>query len=494
MTTNLPQDLAEMKVRVEALAAKQGLDFYPVVFELIDYAQMNHIAAYGGFPTRYPHWRFGMEFDRLAKSHRYGLSKIYELVINTNPVYAYLLSSNGMMDQKLVMAHVYGHADFFKNNIWFSKTNRKMLDQSANHASRVRRHIRQFGQERVEDFIDACLSLEDLVDPHSLFIERTGSSDNSDPAPSARKLKSKDYMDRYINPPEAMAEEERLLKEKAEQDKRFPSEPKRDVLLFLLEHAPLEPWQRDILTIIRDEAYYFAPQGMTKIMNEGWASFWHTRLMTNHLLTDDEVIDYADHHAGTVSMQPGQLNPYKIGIELFRDIEDRWNRGRFGPEYENCDNYVKKKEWDLQLGKGLEKVFEVRKIYNDVTFIDTFFTEEFCREQKMFTFAKDQSSGNYEIASREFAQVKNQLLDMLTNSGRPFIFVNDGNFGNRGELCLWHRYEGQELKRDYAEATLQSLNLLWKRPVHMETVFEDTPTRLSFDGQGLKSEEIAVEV
>jgi stage V sporulation protein R len=493
--TLLSDGLVRAKKRIEEIAKGEGLDFHPVVFEMVDYEQMNHIAAYGGFPTRYPHWRFGMEFDRLSKSHRYGLSKIYELVINTNPVYAYLLTSNSLMDQKLVMAHVYGHADFFKNNTWFSRTNRKMLDQAANHATRIRRYIQIQGQDAVESFIDACLTLEDLIDPHSVFIQR-----RADPArepgerPAVRKLKSKDYMDRYINPPEYLERQEKKIQEDLDRERHFPRDQERDVLLFLMQHAPLEPWQRDVISIIRDEAYYFAPQAMTKIMNEGWASFWHTRLMTGRLLTDSEIIDYADHHSGTVSMLPGQLNPYKIGIELFRNIEDRWNRGRFGKDYEECESYAQKQAWDLKLGRGLEKVFEVRKIYNDVTFIDTFLTEDFCREHKLFTFAGNERTGKEEIKSREFQAIKKQLLFMLTNSGKPFIYVKDGNFGNRGELCLWHRYEGMELKRDYAEATLKTLNTVWGRPVHIETVFEDTSTRLGFDGKELTEEDLEAEV
>ena len=439
MTEQLSPRLVRMKHRIEEIARSVGLDFDPVIFEMIDYEQMNQIAAYGGFPTRYPHWRWGMEYERLSKSYRYGLSRIYELVVNTNPVYAYLLSSNTEMDQKLVMAHVYGHADFFKNNIWFSHTNRKMMDDAANHATRIRRYIQRYGIEPVEAFIDACLSLEDLIDPHSPFIRRRASrprpeeeDHDHDHRRRVRRLKSKHYMEDFINPREYLDEQERMLREDAEKKKHFPEEPEKDALLFLIEHAPLERWQRDVLSIVREEAYYFAPQGQTKIMNEGWASYWHSRLMTTRLLTDAEVIDYADHHSGTVSMQAGRLNPYKIGIELFRDIEDRWNRGRFGKEYDECDDYVKKRDWDLKLGQGLEKIFQVRRIYNDVTFIDTFLTEEFCRDQKLFVFAKNQRSGNLEIQSREFTRIKEQLLFALTNHGRPFIFVRDGNFGNRG--------------------------------------------------------------
>ena len=168
----LPSHIETSRQDIESYAREYGLDFHDVEFEVLDYDQLNEVASYGGFPTRYPHWRFGMEYEELSKSYSYGLSKIYELVINNNPVYAYLMKSNGTTEQKLVMAHVFGHADFFKNNLWFSKTNRRMIDQMANHATRVRSYIDRFGLESVEDFIDACLSLENLIDPHAQFIER----------------------------------------------------------------------------------------------------------------------------------------------------------------------------------------------------------------------------------------------------------------------------------------------------------------------------------
>ncbi|MDH3283737.1 MAG: SpoVR family protein, partial [Acidobacteriota bacterium] len=135
----LPRELAELQQKVEQVVLPYGLTTFPVVFEMVDYAQMNQLAAYTGFPVRYPHWRWGMEFDQLSKSYEYGLHKIYEMVINNDPTYAYLLEGNAFIDQKLVMAHVYGHADFFRNNVYFSHTNRKMVDQMANHSTRVRR-------------------------------------------------------------------------------------------------------------------------------------------------------------------------------------------------------------------------------------------------------------------------------------------------------------------------------------------------------------------
>src|ERR1700750_1981870 len=126
--TSLTPQLQEVALFLREKAHSVGLDPFTTIFELVDYRQLNEVAAYGGFPTRYPHWRFGMDYEELAQTYTYGLSKIYELVIHNKPVYAYLMKANAPVEQKVVMAHVFGHADFFKNNLWFSKTNRRMID------------------------------------------------------------------------------------------------------------------------------------------------------------------------------------------------------------------------------------------------------------------------------------------------------------------------------------------------------------------------------
>src|SRR6187431_1009281 len=146
--------MAEIQGQMEQHARSYGLDFFNTIFEVVDHDQLSAVAALGGFPTRYPHWRFGMEYDQLIKGHTYGLSTIYEMVINNNPSYAYLLEGNEIVTQKMVMAHVTGHVDFFKHNMWFAHTNRKMLDEMANHASRIQRIVDRYGYDLVEDFID----------------------------------------------------------------------------------------------------------------------------------------------------------------------------------------------------------------------------------------------------------------------------------------------------------------------------------------------------
>src|ERR1700678_3294216 len=252
-----------------------------------------------------------MEYDQLSKGYEYGLSKIYELVINNNPTYAYLLEANADVDQKLVMAHVFGHGDFFKNNYMFSHTNRRMMDEMANHATRVRRFIDRYGVDQVEDYIDRCLSLENLIDYHAPFIQRK---------------------------PKALTDEEREARQ-----------------------GPVE-----VRGIQTNREY------MRDFLNP--KEFMENERKRLEAERDSEIIDYADHHSGAMGVRPGALNPYKLGIELFRDIEDRWNKGRFGKEYDEAKNLGERQKWDKGLGLGREKIFEVRRVYNDVNFIDEFMT------------------------------------------------------------------------------------------------------------------------
>ena len=498
---NLTPELDDLKEEIKAHAIDCGLDFFDVVFEVLTHDQINQVAAMGGFPTRYPHWRFGMDYERLSKSYTYGLSKIYEMVINNDPCYAYLMQSNPVGDQKLVMAHVYAHSDFFKNNCFFAHTSRKAIDDMANHGARIRGYSERYGHDNVETFLDCCLSIENLIDIHSTGIRRQEETkkqsqleDEEDDTLKVERIRSKDYMDRFVNPQEFLDTKKRELEDERHRKKHIPEEPTRDVLQFLIQYAPLERWQRDILTIVREEAYYFAPQGMTKIMNEGWATYWHSRMMTEKLATHQEIIDYADHHSGTVAMGDGQINPYKVGLELYRDIEERWNKGQHGPEWDRCDDYARRANWDTKANLGREKIFEVRRVHNDVTFIDAFFTKEFCEQHKLFAFRFNRKSGVYEISSREFQDVKRQLLASLTNAGQPFIYVTDANHSNRGELYLRHRFEGVELKLDHARDTVRNVQSIWNRPVHLETVLSGKGRLLSFDGTDHHEAEIAVDI
>jgi stage V sporulation protein R len=406
-------ELLALQREVEARARDAGLDPPEIVYEVVDHRELNAIAACGGFPVRYAHWRFGMEYDRLQKGHAWGLQRIYELVVNTRPVLAYLLRHNAPVEQKLVMAHVCGHADFFRANAWFAHTDRNMLDVMAAHAARVRELSSVHGQDALERFIDRVLSLDNLVDHGSLHRAR-GRPGNAPP-------------------PDA------------------PLAP-GDVLGHVLRDAPLPDWQRELLALLRDEACYFLPQLLTKVMNEGWASFWHSRLMTGSLLRDAEVVDYACQHSGAMGGDDGPMNPYKLGLELFRHVH-----ARAGGDS----------------GAGLRAVFEARAVHDDLTFVDAFADHDFCAAHAL--------GGT----SEEVAAAREGLLASLTNGGQPVI---RRRASEARDLELEHVWCGQELQLEQAEETLRNLQALWQGPVRLHTRLDQRALLLSAGPGGVTRE------
>jgi stage V sporulation protein R len=498
-TKSLSGELLRLKEEIHQYAVDYGLDFYPVLFEVCNYDTVCILAAQGGFPSRYPHWRFGMDYDQLSKGNTYGFQKIYELVINTDPCYAYLLNSNRTIDQKLVMAHVYGHADFFKNNAWFSSTDRKMMDVMANHSTKIRRYMERYGQDTVEIFIDRVLSLENLLDVNVLFETSEVKSNRK----KFQKLVQEEEGIEYENERSSASLRSFMRSKIGEKDediegpKEEDSRPmqdideiykgSRDIMKFMMDVAPLKEWEADIIGILREEAYYFLPQRMTKIMNEGWASYWHSKIMTQHACRASEIVDFADVHAGVMAMSKQSINPYKIGIELFRDIEHRWDTGKFGKEYQECTNMAEKESWYKETNQGKDKIFEVRRSHNDITFIDEFFTQEFCERQQLFTYDYNPRTGRNEISTRDFSEVKNKLLSQLTNFGNPIIEVETSNDQNRGELLLNHIHQGVDLDLNYAGDTLNNMFALWKRPVNLKTVQDGKQVVYCFDGREMKT-------
>lgn len=470
---SLPPELYKLSQDIFGMTKEYGLDYFPIKFVLVSPKELNGIAAYTGFPVRFNHWTHGMEYEDLHKRYLYGVSKIYELVINTNPVIAYLLNTNALVDQKLVMVHVCGHADFFKNNRWFANTNRQMIDQMANNASRIKRFAQKWGEQKVEDFIDTCLSIGNLIDPYQDHIKRYYPKvDENEPNHSIPKLKSVDYMDSYINTKEFMEQQRRKLEAEKQARKKFPEQPERDVLGFLVEHAAkMEPWQRDVLAMIREEEYYFAPQRMTKIMNEGWATYIHSKFMTTRLADSTDIIDYCDSQSRAI--HAGQsLNPYRLGLGLYKSIEERWDKGQHGHEWERCQNMVEKQQWDKKHGKGKEKLFEVRKTHNDLTFIDDFLTPEFCIDEGLFAYQRSPNT-NQDTISNDFRKIKNRLLVMLANGGQPVIQIMDADYENRGEMYLLHEFAERELDMNKAKDTVKNLYKIWTRPIHLQTIKTD---------------------
>jgi len=448
LKNTLPAALKYEAVIIQNAAQEAGLDSFEVIFELLDARDVNGIASYGGFPVRYPSWRFGMEYERLEKGYTWGLSKIYELVINNDPTYAYLVRSNSLLEQKLVMAHVYGHADFFKHNVWFAPTDRHMVDTMGDHATRLRRYIDAFGQEEVERHLDDVLSIETLIDPYlplREFTTRPASTPQYTPLSERARLS----LEALTASPLNRATEART---EAGTGVRLPT---YDVLGFLAARAPLPSWQSDVLRIVRREAYYFAPQRMTKIMNEGWASYWHSRLLTGGLLGPSEILDFADTHSGATAVAGGQLNPYKLGIELFRHAESR--------------------------GRDL---FRLRRVHNDVSLIDELADEEFVERHLRPALPPLVVSGT-DDAPREasWSALKARVLRDMSWGGLPQIELVSVDAKGEGELLLVHRHDGRDLQLAQTGETLKHLARIWKGPVHLLTLEEGQGRLVVCDGE-----------
>ncbi len=470
------RELEAMRREARRLAESVGLDPTPVIFGVVDYDQLNEYSAYDGFPERFPHWSFGMSYDYFRKRSAYSGWWTYELVLNTEPAIAYLRESNTPVENKGVMVHVYGHTDFFKHNRWFSKTPKDMIKIMHTHAQRIEEYMNKYGVAQVESFIDRVLSIQYEIDQYAPFIKRRWHHPLEDRAEEGREREPKripvkrDYMDRFVNPP-AWVEERRskLQKQHAQRprDETELAKPQKDLLAFLVKHGRLEDWQKDILAMVREESLYFVPQIQTKIMNEGWAMFWQSKLMAE-FADSNEFID----HAAMVSkvLAGGVLNPYALGKLIWEDIKDRWDKGRFGSDWELCKDPEKKKKWDTKANLGREKIFEVRRNYNDVTFLAEFFTEELYDKLKLFAYEYIPETGAYHITSRDFADVKKKLLFQHTNLGRPIIKVATGNYGNKGELLLLHMYNGVGLNLEEAKEVLKNTCFMWGRPVNLKTI------------------------
>lgn len=486
-----PKKIHELeKLRAEArrLVESVGLDPWPVIFGIVDHDQLNEYSAYDGFPERFPHWSFGMSYDYFRKRSAYSGWWTYELVLNTNPAIAYLRESNTPVENKGVMIHVYAHVDFFKHNRWFSKTPKDMIKVMHTHAERIEEYMNKYGITEVESFLDKALSVQYEIDQYSPFIKRSWNraeeEDGEREREPARIPVKRDYMDRFVNPPRWLEERRARLKqarEKARQprDEADLIKPQKDLLGFLIRHGRMENWQKDILAMIREESYYFVPQIQTKIMNEGWAMLWQSKLMAE-FAQPEEFLDHADMMSKVLA--GGALNPYALGKLIWEDIKERWDKGRFGREWELCKDPQKKKKWDTKANLGTEKIFEVRRNYNDVTFLAEFFTEELFEKLKLFAYEYIPETGAYHITSRDFADVKKKLLFQHTNLGRPVIKIATGNYGNRRELLLLHMYNGVGLHLEEAKEVLKNIYAMWGRPVNLKTIIrrkvkDPDPTR-----------------
>jgi len=453
-----------------------------------------------------------------------GLSRIYELVINSNPSYAFLLDNNSVLENKTVVAHVLGHSDFFKNNAMFARTSRDMVERMAANAERIHRYEIQYGRQRVERLLDAGMALQQHVDASTTgqlwrqkldakvglkdnttqddraktpyddlwgldtdkggSIGSSGTANGGGTGSAGRSSVGTGNGGRSSGPSDG-SQDRGMTTDTSGNGQglshadtanrtppRIPPYPERDILWFLVHYSSiLDDWERDILSLLREEMLYFWPQLETKIMNEGWASYWHLRIMRELDLPEAEAVDFAKMHAGVVMPSRTSINPYHIGLAIWEDIVKRWDE----PTQEERERFHRNPN------EGKAKIFEVREMENDISFLRNYLTKDLVEKLDLYLYEK--VGNEWRIVEKDWEKVRNQICAARTNGGIPLIEVDNGDFNRNGELYLKHAYENVELDIKYLEHTLPYLHQLWGRTCHLETVIEDRPAIFTYDGK-----------
>lgn len=396
------EELVKWNEKIEIKAKDFGLDYYSQEFEIISFEDMLCYEAYVGMPSHYPHWSFGKAYEKLKTLYSYNLTGLpYEMVINSDPCIAYLMKDNSLLVQILTMAHVYAHNDFFKNNRMFKRYTRANLsvEMFKNHASRIRSYIQDpsIGYSQVERILDAAHAIK--------------------------------FQCGAFGYEEDMADE--------------------NLLLFIIENGNLDEWQRDIVMIVAEQSRYFTPQIETKIMNEGWASWWHYQILQSLDLSPSLQMEFLKTHNSVIAPNQGGLNPYYIGFKIWESLAIK---------YEN----------------NLERLFQIREVERDASFIRNYLTFDLCRELNLFEYQEEDRYYVVSEVSNEhgWSKIRNQLALLVGYGSIPSIIVEDVQRSDH-TLTLEHVYDGRELHLTYASETLKHIQTLWGGKVILKTILNE---------------------
>ena len=471
---------------IAKIAAEYGLDTYPNQIEVISAEQMMDAYSSVGMPVGYHHWSFGKQFLSVEQRYKRGhMGLAYEIVINSNPCIAYLMEENSMTMQALVIAHAgYGHNSFFKGNYLFKTwTNPdSIIDYLVFAKKYVMECERRHGEEEVELILDSCHALMNYgVDrykrPPRLSLQK-------------ERLRQKDreeYLQSQVNdlwrtiPRTDTAED-------AAKEILFPSEPQENILYFIEKNAPLlEPWQRELVRIVRKIAQYFYPQRQTQVMNEGWATFWHYTILNTlydkGLVSDGFIIEFLKTHTNVV-YQPAYnspyysgINPYALGFAMMSDIrricehpteEDK----RWFPEFAGTD-------WVKTLD------FAMRN-FKDESFIAQYLSPKLIRDFRLFSVLDDESDNYLEVSAIHddagYRHVRSMLANQYNLSVRePNIQVHNVNLRGDRSLTLRHIQHNRQPLAEDTDEIMKHLARLWGFTVRLETMLEDGNVELCYE-------------
>jgi stage V sporulation protein R len=442
----MAEDWQSHIARIEQLARSQGLKYHPVEFEVVPESFMTEIAIYG-LPVRMPHWSFGVRYIYQLIQHRMGLSRLFEVVFPGNPGRAYLAKSNSAAENVLVTAHVLGHADFSTNNLLFRRSQDQVgehiVEQAAAHARQIGVAIQEHGLERVELVLDAALSLEQHIDIDSgLRRPRYPQtvSDRAAPAedPFARRFAA-------LGPDTARPKSTGPAKRAP-----IPPHPERDLLWFIAQYAPeLEPWERDIFLAVREESFYFYPVFACQIMNEGWASYWHARLLREaDFLPQAAYVDAIKCHSDVVRPTASgdnvalSTNPYHLGFSIWESIVEE---------------------------QGLEQARKIMCEDDDFAFIRNHLTFDLATELKLFRY-KGPANGALTVQQMDLSALHDTLLLPKYGFGAPTVSAARVHVDGKLELLHDHLTDGRGLDPERGRKVLEYIARVWRRQVALTTV------------------------
>ena len=434
------KDLMQWHEKIEKIVNKVGLDYYPQEYEIVGYNDMLAYESYVGMPSRYPHWSYGKSYEKNKTLYQLNMTGLpYEMVINSNPCLAYLMKDNTLLLQILTMAHVYGHNDFFKNNRLFKEGTDadSTVEMFKRGADTIRSYINDpsIGYCEVERVLDAA---------HAIRFQTTRIVNDIRVSQGEQRKKAIEEYNRLRDARTILDENKEIPMPNIS---KVPLSPDDDVMQFIIEFGNLQDWERTILQIVRRESLYFLPQIETKIMNEGWASFWHYNILKELNLPTGLHLEFLKRHNDVVAPIPYGLNPYYVGFRIFQDIEKRYGR---------------------------DKIFEVRALERDNSFIRKYLTEELCAELNLFKYGK--RGFDYvveEVADEQgWREIRNNIADDCGVGSIPYIRVVELDPRDYS-LHLEHVFDGRELESVYAKKTLKYINNLWKRKVTLTTKSKD---------------------
>jgi len=439
------EDWKSYTARIEELAVRSGLSFHPVDFEAVPDSFMMEIAVYG-LPVRMPHWSFGVRYIYQLIQRHMGHSRLFEVVFPGNPGHAYLAASNGLAENILVTAHVLGHADFSRNNLLFRRcqgqVSERIVEHAANHARQIQQAIEQYGMQRVETVLDAALALEQHIDIDQEVRRARYPEYEAQP----KELVDDDFRKRFAAlDPEAAPSGVQIRKRAA-----VPPHPERDLLWFVANYAPeMESWERDIFLAVREESFYFYPVFATQIMNEGWASYWHARLLREaDFVPQQAYVDAIKCHSDVVRPVAADqqvalnINPYHLGFSMWEKIVER---------------------------DGLEAARGIMEQDDDFAFIRNHLTRELVDELELFRYSA-RSDGQVKVLENELTALHEAVLAPKYNFGAPTVSATRVRTDGTLELTHDNSIDGRGLDLERSRRVLDYVQRVWRRPIVLHTV------------------------